>query len=173
MRSLRLSAERCIRKAINERDVGSGAVGLADATAEDEAASWWADCRFAGPMGIDWPGHRPRDATAGLTGLPERSSRGLFDVVMPSGGASTPGSPHPALQGRSLTDRGVTSEGYRSWLYGLLRGHELSRAGDGSRPVAAPSGRVIGGNSATTTIRPAPHGDRPGLASPPVRGPTA
>jgi hypothetical protein len=41
------SAERCIRKAAPERSPTSGSVGLADATAEDEAASRWADCRFA------------------------------------------------------------------------------------------------------------------------------
>ena len=33
------SAESCIRKADDERGLSSGPVGLADATAEDEAAS--------------------------------------------------------------------------------------------------------------------------------------
>jgi hypothetical protein len=42
-----LSAESCIRKAVVERGLTSGFVGLADAKAEDEAASRWAICRFA------------------------------------------------------------------------------------------------------------------------------
>ncbi len=41
------SAERCIRKAVPGRSPASGPVGLADATAEDEAASRWADCAVA------------------------------------------------------------------------------------------------------------------------------
>jgi hypothetical protein len=41
------SAESCIRKAVAERGLTSGVVGLADAKAEDEAASRWADCPFA------------------------------------------------------------------------------------------------------------------------------
>jgi hypothetical protein len=41
------SAESCIRKAVNERDFNSSPIGLVDATAEDEAASRWADCAFA------------------------------------------------------------------------------------------------------------------------------
>jgi hypothetical protein len=41
------SAESCIRKAVVERGLTPGLVGLADAKAEDEAASRWADCRFA------------------------------------------------------------------------------------------------------------------------------
>ncbi|HLM96647.1 MAG TPA: hypothetical protein VK283_10045, partial [Acidimicrobiales bacterium] len=41
------SAESCIRKAVVERSLTPGLVGLADAKAEDEAASRWADCRFA------------------------------------------------------------------------------------------------------------------------------
>jgi len=45
--SLRLSAEPCIRKAVSERGFSSNPVGLADAKAEDEAASRWADCAFA------------------------------------------------------------------------------------------------------------------------------
>ena len=44
------SAESCIRKAVAERGLTPGPVGLADAKAEDEAASRWAD--FALPMGI-------------------------------------------------------------------------------------------------------------------------
>jgi hypothetical protein len=44
---LRLSAESCIRKAVPERGFTPGLIGLADAKAEDEAASRWADCRFA------------------------------------------------------------------------------------------------------------------------------
>jgi len=35
---MRLSEECCIRKAVNERGLNSGPVGLADATSEDEAA---------------------------------------------------------------------------------------------------------------------------------------
>jgi hypothetical protein len=42
-----VSAESCIRKAVAERGLTPGLVGLADAKAEDEAASRWADCRFA------------------------------------------------------------------------------------------------------------------------------
>ena len=42
-----LSAESCIRKAVAERGLTPGLVGLADAKAEDEAASRWADCAFA------------------------------------------------------------------------------------------------------------------------------
>ena len=41
------SAESCIRKAVAERGVTPGPVGLADAKAEDEAASRGADCPFA------------------------------------------------------------------------------------------------------------------------------
>ena len=41
------SAESCIRKAVAERGLTPGLVGLADAKAEDEAASRWADCPFA------------------------------------------------------------------------------------------------------------------------------
>src|SRR5512142_514298 len=41
------SAESCIRKAVVERGLTPGLVGLADAKAEDEAASRWADCPFA------------------------------------------------------------------------------------------------------------------------------
>ena len=37
------SAESCIRKAVSERGFTPGPVGLADAKAEDEAASRWAD----------------------------------------------------------------------------------------------------------------------------------
>jgi hypothetical protein len=40
-------AESCIRKAVVERGLSSGLVGLADAKAEDEAASRWADFTFA------------------------------------------------------------------------------------------------------------------------------
>jgi hypothetical protein len=40
-------AESCIRKAVVERGLTPGLVGLADAKAEDEAASRWADCPFA------------------------------------------------------------------------------------------------------------------------------
>jgi len=40
-------AESCIRKAVPERGFTPGLIGLADAKAEDEAASRWADCRFA------------------------------------------------------------------------------------------------------------------------------
>jgi hypothetical protein len=39
--------ESCIRKAVVERGLTPGLVGLADAKAEDEAASRWADCPFA------------------------------------------------------------------------------------------------------------------------------
>ena len=31
------------------------------------------------------------------------------DVALPSDGLASPGSPHPASRGRSLTDRGMTS----------------------------------------------------------------
>jgi hypothetical protein len=41
------SAESCIRKAVAERGLTPGPVGLADAKAEDEAASRWADCAVA------------------------------------------------------------------------------------------------------------------------------
>ena len=41
------SAESCIRKAVAERGLTPGLVGLADAKAEDEAASRWADFAFA------------------------------------------------------------------------------------------------------------------------------
>jgi hypothetical protein len=41
------SEESCIRKAVSERGLSQGPVGLADATAEDEAASRWADCAVA------------------------------------------------------------------------------------------------------------------------------
>ena len=41
------SAESCIRKAVSERGFNSSLVGLADAKAEDEAASRWADCAVA------------------------------------------------------------------------------------------------------------------------------
>ena len=40
-------AESCIRKAVVERGLTPGLVGLADAKAEDEAASRWADFAFA------------------------------------------------------------------------------------------------------------------------------
>jgi hypothetical protein len=40
-------AERCIRKAVAERGFTPGLIGLADATAEDEAASRGADFAFA------------------------------------------------------------------------------------------------------------------------------
>ena len=38
-RRLRLFEECCIRKAVNERGLNSGPVGLADAISEDEAAT--------------------------------------------------------------------------------------------------------------------------------------
>jgi hypothetical protein len=41
------SAESCIREAVVERGVIPGLVGLADAKAEDGAASRWADCAVA------------------------------------------------------------------------------------------------------------------------------
>ncbi len=41
------SEESCIRKAVSVRGFNSSLVGLADATAEDEAASRWADCAVA------------------------------------------------------------------------------------------------------------------------------
>ncbi len=41
------SAESCIRKAVSERGFSSNLVGLADAKAEKEAASRWADCAVA------------------------------------------------------------------------------------------------------------------------------
>jgi hypothetical protein len=44
---MRLFAESCIRKAVSERGFSSSLVGLADAKAEDEAASRWADCAVA------------------------------------------------------------------------------------------------------------------------------
>ena len=40
------SAESCIRKAGVARGLSPGLVGLADAKAEDEAASRWADFAF-------------------------------------------------------------------------------------------------------------------------------
>ena len=45
--AVRVSAESCIRKAVAERGLTPGPVGLADAKAEDEAASRWADCAVA------------------------------------------------------------------------------------------------------------------------------
>jgi hypothetical protein len=44
---MRDSEESCIRKAVSERGFNSSQVGLADAKAEDEAASRWADCAVA------------------------------------------------------------------------------------------------------------------------------
>ena len=44
---VRLFAESCIRKAVAERGLTPGPVGLADAKAEDEAASRWADRALA------------------------------------------------------------------------------------------------------------------------------
>jgi hypothetical protein len=44
---VRDSAESCIRKAVSERGLNSSSFGLADAKAEDEAASRWADCAVA------------------------------------------------------------------------------------------------------------------------------
>ena len=44
---VRFFAESCIRKAVAERGLDSSLVGLADAKAEDEAASRWADCAVA------------------------------------------------------------------------------------------------------------------------------
>jgi hypothetical protein len=41
------SAESCICKAVVERGLTPSLVGLADAKAEDEAASRWADCAAA------------------------------------------------------------------------------------------------------------------------------
>jgi hypothetical protein len=40
-------AESCIHKPMSERGFNSSPVGLADAKAEDEAASRWADCAIA------------------------------------------------------------------------------------------------------------------------------
>src|SRR5262245_28688192 len=74
-----------------------------------------------------------------------------------SGRGRGQGSPRPASRGRPLTDQGVTSWEHRPWCYVLLRDHELSRITHGSRPAVIPAARVTGGNSATTTIRPAPH----------------
>jgi hypothetical protein len=41
------SEEYCISKAVSERGLSQGSVGLADATAEDETTSRWADCAVA------------------------------------------------------------------------------------------------------------------------------
>jgi hypothetical protein len=43
----KLSAESCIRKTVVEGGFTPGIVGFADAKAEDEAASQWADCAVA------------------------------------------------------------------------------------------------------------------------------
>jgi hypothetical protein len=87
-------AESCIRKAISEPGFNSSPVGLADATAEDEAASRWADCAVAyGDLMA-----RPRASG--------RAGRGLWrDGWVPAreyrcgnqaGRGRDRGSPHPA-----------------------------------------------------------------------------
>src|SRR5262245_56222357 len=92
------SAESCIRKAVAEHDLTPGLVGLADPTAEDEAASRWAD--FALPLGIEWHDPRPRDAPGGHFGPPEgvRMRAGREGEAFRRG--RDPGSPHPAGRGR-------------------------------------------------------------------------
>src|SRR5512142_2546728 len=74
-----LPAESCIRKAVGERGLTPGLVGLVDTKAEDEAASRWADCAL--PMGIESPDPIPPDATRELFGRVERSSRGRVDLA--------------------------------------------------------------------------------------------
>jgi hypothetical protein len=56
------SAESCIRKAVSERGLTPGPVGLADTTAEDEAATGtaFALCRLnRWVRGASWQGCRP------------------------------------------------------------------------------------------------------------------
>ena len=91
------SAESCIRKAVAERGFTPGLVGLADAKAEDEAASRWAD--FASPMGIESSDLGPPDAPGGASGVTGRSARGRVDVAMKSAGAVVQGVPTPPVQG--------------------------------------------------------------------------
>src|SRR3954465_5676953 len=73
-----------------------------------------------------------------------------------AGRGRAPGGPPPASRGRSIPEQGVTLWEHRPWRNFLLCDHELLRVGHGSRPALSPSARGIGGNSATTTIRPAP-----------------
>src|SRR5512135_1951708 len=67
-RSIAPPAESCIRKAVVERGLTPGLVGLADAKAEDEAASRWADCPFPAESCIR-KAVVERGLTPGLVGL--------------------------------------------------------------------------------------------------------
>ena len=74
------SAESCIRKAVDRARPHPGLVGLADAKAEDEAASRWADCASAYGDGMA----RPRDSGCAERGFGRdgRGLRGPIDVAM-------------------------------------------------------------------------------------------
>src|SRR5947209_2807690 len=92
--TVRLFAESCIHKAVAECGFTPGLVGLADAKAEDEATSRWADCRFA------YGDRMARPHASGTAG------RGLWrDGAVVAGTCRRgdavdqgrdPGSPHPA-----------------------------------------------------------------------------
>src|SRR5271166_5762325 len=163
-RPVRLFEESCIRKAVGERGLNSGPVGLADATSEDEAASRWADCAFA--YGDEWPDPKPADAMGGLFGLTERCSRWRVDVAMRSAGTATEGVPIPPPEGgrsrirvwhHGNTDRDATSSYViRSYpMSGTVR--DLLRPPRAGSTVGVPRPRSSG-----------PHhtGDRPGSGSP-------
>src|SRR5215471_14709331 len=90
-----------------------------------------------------------------------RPSGSVFRQTVLRGGPVLPsrgqGSPRPAAKGRSLMVGAVTTREHGSRRHFLLPGHELSKDKLGWGPAEIPSARVSGGNSATTTIRPAPH----------------
>src|SRR4051794_18578227 len=108
------------------------------------------------PMEFEWLDPRLLDAPAGVFGVTEGSSRGHVGVAIRQAEAETQAVPTPASRGRSIPEQGVTLWEHRPWRNILPCDHELSRLGHGSRLALIPSARGSGGNSATTTIRPAP-----------------
>lgn len=80
-----------------ERGLSPGLVGLADAKAEDEAASRWAD--FRSPMEIEWRDRRPLVSLRGSSGPADQCSGGQFDMTSLSYQVVAKGVPAPPFDG--------------------------------------------------------------------------
>jgi hypothetical protein len=95
--TLRVSAESCIRKAVAERGLSPGLVGLADAKAEDEAASRWAD--GPSPMEIESRDRWPLVSWGGSSRPADQCSGGRFDMTSLSYQVVARGVPAPPVNG--------------------------------------------------------------------------
>ena len=119
-------------------------VGLADAKTEDEAASRWADYRFAygSPLGMEWPDPMSPEPPRGGFGVTEAVISGdLAARRCASAGVAIQGVPVPPDAGGRSMAQAVTSREHGSWRYFLLHGHELLKVELGSGTARDPPGR--------------------------------